>query len=63
MFDWEDLLVAFALYLILEGLMPFLSPPAFRSFVQRLSALPDNSIRNTGLVVMLIGVALLYFVR
>ena len=63
MVNWDDLLVAFALYLILEGLMPFLSPPAFRGFVQRISAMSDSSIRITGFTVMLLGLVLLYLVR
>ncbi|MYB33822.1 MAG: DUF2065 domain-containing protein [Gammaproteobacteria bacterium] len=63
MINWDDLLVAFALYLILEGLMPFLSPPAFRGFVQRISTMSDSSIRITGLAVMLLGLVLLYLVR
>lgn len=63
MINWQDLLAAFALYMILEGLMPFLSPPAFKRFVQRISEMSDSSIRNTGLVVMLLGVGLLYFVK
>ncbi len=63
MINWDDLLAAFALYLVLEGLMPFLSPPAFRGFVQRISAMPDSSIRKTGLAVMLLGLGLLYLLR
>jgi len=63
MINWDDLLAAFALYLVLEGLMPFLSPPAFRGFVQRISAMPDSSIRKTGFAVMLLGLGLLYLLR
>ncbi len=63
MVNWDDLLVAFALYLILEGLMPFLSPPAFRGFVQRISTMSDFSIRITGFTAMLLGLVLLYLVR
>jgi uncharacterized protein YjeT (DUF2065 family) len=60
---WEDLLAAFALYLILEGLVPFFSPAAFKRFMQNMMALPDSALRNVGLGSMVAGVILLYFVR
>jgi uncharacterized protein YjeT (DUF2065 family) len=60
---WEDLLAAFALYLILEGLVPFFSPAAFKRFMQNMMTLPDSSLRSVGLGSMVAGVILLYFVR
>ena len=61
--DWQDLLAAFALYLILEGLIPFFSPSAFKQFLQRMDGLPEKSIRLVGLGSMVAGVILLNFVR
>jgi len=63
MIDLDVLLAAFRLYVVLDGLLTFLSPPAFRGFVQRISAMPDSSIRKTGLAVMLLGLGLLYLLR
>jgi len=55
-----ELLVALALVLVIEGLLPFISPSAYRSAVEQLSKLPDQSLRSFGLVMMLLGVVLLY---
>ena len=49
--------------LILEGMLPFISPRKYRQMVAEISRLSDNHIRNIGLVVMLIGLGVLYVVR
>ncbi|WP_423907390.1 DUF2065 domain-containing protein [Candidatus Spongiihabitans sp.] len=61
--NWEDLLAAFALYLILEGLTPFFSPAAFKRIMQNLITVPESALRNIGLGSMVAGIVLLYFVR
>jgi uncharacterized protein len=56
----SDLLLgAIALMLVLEGLLPFLSPQRWRSMFQRATQLSDGQIRFVGLSSMLIGVVLL----
>ncbi|MCX8146319.1 MAG: DUF2065 domain-containing protein [Azovibrio sp.] len=55
----ESLLLAFALMLILEGLMPFLMPSAWRETFQRLVQFSDGQIRFVGLTSMLVGLILL----
>ncbi|MEA3291687.1 MAG: DUF2065 domain-containing protein [Pseudomonadota bacterium] len=61
--DWRDLLTAFALYLVLEGIMPFVNPPGFRKFMEMMGQMPDRQIRQVGAFSMLAGLVLLYFVR
>ena len=56
---WHYFLAAFALMLVFEGIMPFLSPEKWRNFVQTLSMQTDKRIRIMGLVTMLIGVVIL----
>ena len=63
MLRWSDLLAAFALYLVLEGIMPFLNPEALRRALERFAALSDQQLRFVGLFSMVAGVVLLYFVR
>jgi uncharacterized protein YjeT (DUF2065 family) len=53
------LLMAFALMLVIEGLLPFLAPKAWRETFQRLMLLSDGQIRFFGLTSMIIGLALL----
>lgn len=60
---WQDWLVALALVLVLEGLLPFLSPMRFREAMQRVIEFSDNALRYAGLASMLIGVVLLYLVH
>jgi uncharacterized protein len=61
--NWSDLLAAFALYLVLEGLLPFLNPQALRRIMLSLANIADAHLRLWGLMSMTAGLALLYFVR
>jgi hypothetical protein len=61
--DWNDLLTGLALYLVLEGIMPFLSPEVWRKSLSVIAELPGRQLRVFGLVSMLAGLALLAFVR
>jgi hypothetical protein len=55
----STLLMAFALMLVLEGLMPFIAPTAWRETFRRLVQFSDGQIRFVGLTSMLIGLILL----
>ena len=61
--QWSDLLAAFALYLVLEGIMPFLSPPTMKRVMQSFVDSSDRALRVGGFVSMLAGLVLLFFVR
>ena len=52
-------LLAFALMLIIEGLLPFLAPGVWRDAFRRITQLTDGQIRFFGLTSMLIGLLLL----
>jgi len=60
---WQDLFSALALVLILEGVLPFISPNALRNTYKRITEMDDATVRISGLVSMIAGVALLAFVR
>jgi len=60
---WNDLWVAMALMLVLEGIVPFLSPDAVRRMLVTLIQMDNRSMRIAGLISMLAGVALLYLVH
>ncbi len=59
----QDLLTAFALYMIIEGMIPFVGPDLFRRTVARIAQLDDNHLRVSGLTVMAAGLVLLFIVR
>ncbi len=61
--DWSDLLAAFALYLVLEGLLPFLNPAGWRRSVLLIAQIPDGRLRTVGLASMLAGLLLLLITR
>ena len=56
---WNALLGATALMLVLEGLLPFLNPAAWRRVFEQATRLGDGQIRFLGLASMLIGIAML----
>jgi uncharacterized protein YjeT (DUF2065 family) len=53
------LLGALALMLVLEGLLPFLSPQAWRQVFERATRMSDGQIRFIGLSSMIVGLVLL----
>jgi uncharacterized protein YjeT (DUF2065 family) len=61
--DWSDLWAAFALYLVIEGLMPFANPGGMRRALLQLSQLDERTLRIAGLLSMIAGAVLLYVVR
>ena len=59
--NWWDLaLGACALMLVVEGLLPFFSPTAWRKVFEGAMRLSDGQIRFLGLLSMLAGIALLF---
>ena len=60
---WQDIFTAFTLYLIIEGMIPFVNPGGFRRAVTMISKLDDNRLRMVGLVTMVAGLILLFIVR
>ena len=61
--NWADFGAALALVLVLEGLIPFLSPRGYRNMIQQMSQLPEQALRNVGLVLIIVGLLMLYLVR
>jgi len=61
--NWADLWAALALVMVLEGLIPFISPGGYRNMVQQMAAMPQQSLRGIGLALMIVGLLLLYLVR
>ncbi|MDH4150614.1 MAG: DUF2065 domain-containing protein [Betaproteobacteria bacterium] len=59
----DNLLVALALMLVIEGMLPFLLPAVWRETFRRLIEMSDGQLRFIGISSMLLGLILLYFVR
>lgn len=61
--DWSDLAAAFALYLVIEGILPFVNPQGMKRAMATFSAMPEGQLRVAGLLAMVAGLLLLWFVR
>ena len=60
---WHELWLATALLLVLEGILPFLSPDGVRRAMIAVANMDDRQLRFAGLTSMLAGVLLLYLVK
>lgn len=59
----DTFLMAIALMLVLEGIVPFVFPGAWRETFRKLLQMEDGQIRFMGLVAMLMGLLILFLVR
>ncbi len=59
----NTLLLAFALMLVIEGILPFLVPTLWRDTFRRLTEMSDGQIRFVGLTSMLVGLLLMLLAR
>lgn len=59
----DTLLLAFGLMLVIEGILPFLSPVKWRDTFRRLIAFSDGQIRFVGLTSMVVGIIILAVFR
>ncbi len=58
----DTLLMAFALMLVIEGILPFVAPRSWRDAFLRLASMADGQIRFIGLMSMLGGLLILVLV-
>jgi hypothetical protein len=56
---FETLFAAFALVLIIEGLLPFVFPHFWKKMMSEASAMPEGNLRVMGLFSIAIGLILL----
>jgi uncharacterized protein YjeT (DUF2065 family) len=61
--DWTDLFAAFAIYLVIEGILPFVNPRGWKQSIEMIAQLSERQLRVFGLVSMLAGAFLLAVIR
>jgi len=59
----QELLVAAALLLVFEGIMPFAKPAVSRQMALIVTKMDDKSLRVGGFFSMMAGLLLLYFIK
>ena len=60
---WHELAVGFCLMLVIEGIIPFISPGRWRKMLLVLDQIDDNTMRMIGLASMLTGTVLLLMIN
>ena len=58
-----NLLAAFALMLVIEGILPFLAPAVWREAFRKMTEMSDGQLRFIGLLSMLGGLLMLLLVK
>lgn len=60
---WEQILIALALLLIIEGIMPFINPNGWKNLLRAILDMDNAALRTGGFISMMIGLVLLYTVN
>jgi uncharacterized protein YjeT (DUF2065 family) len=60
---FTTLVTAFAIFLIIEGLLPALFPNQWRAYLAKLLQQPVESVRTMGTVTVLMGAIILWLVK
>lgn len=60
---WQELSVALSLVLIIEGILPFLSPERWRLMAYRMADMDTRNVRVAGIISMVAGLILLSVLR
>ncbi len=59
----SELWTALALVMVIEGLLPAITPKGYRKAMLSMAQMDSRSIRITGLVIMITGALFLYFLK
>jgi uncharacterized protein len=60
---WPDFAAALGLLLVIEGLLPLLSPAGLRRLLASVATSSDSTLRLAGAVSLLAGLAVLWLAR
>ena len=59
----DDLIVAFGLFLFIEGILYALFPSKMKSMLERLKMVSDKQLRSGGIIFALIGFFIIWFIK
>ena len=57
----KELLIAFGLFLFIEGILYALFPSKMKSILKKLDLLKDNQLRIGGLIFVILGFVIIYY--
>ena len=59
----NELVIAFGLFLFIEGILYALFPAKMKSMLKKLELVKDSQLRSGGLVFAVIGFVIIYFIK
>ena len=59
----KELIIAFGLFLFIEGLLYALFPSKMKNMLKKLELVKDSQLRTGGLVFTIIGFAIIYYIK
>ena len=59
----KDLIIAFGLFLFIEGILYDIFPSKMKSMLKKLEFIKDSQLRTGGLVFAIIGFIIIYYVK
>ena len=59
----SELIIAFGLFLFIEGILYAIFPSKMKSMLKRLELIPSGQLRTGGLVFAIIGFIIIYYAK
>ena len=59
----KELIIAFGLFLFVEGILYALFPSKMKSMLLKLNETSDNQLRKGGLIFAIIGFAIIWYIK
>ena len=59
----RELVIAFGLFLFIEGILYALFPAKMKSMLKRLELVKDSKLRSGGLIFAVIGFIIIYYIK
>jgi len=59
----KELIIAFGLFLFIEGILYALFPSKMRSMLKKLELVKDGQLRTGGLIFTVLGFAIIYYIK
>ena len=59
----RELVIAFGLFLFIEGILYALFPAKMKSMLKKLELVKDSQLRSGGLILAVIGFVIIYYIK
>ena len=59
----KELIIAFGLFLFIEGILYALFPSKMKNMLKKLELIKDSQLRSVGLIFALIGFIIIYYAK